>query len=38
MEFYLNFKMPFSKRGFKVGSKHFKEKIRIELEINPSYF
>jgi len=36
MEFYLNFKMPFSKKGFKVGSKHFKggKKTEIELETN----
>jgi len=28
--------MSFSKIGFKVGSKHFKGKTRIYLEIKPS--
>jgi len=36
MEFYLNFKMAKTKRGFKVGSMHFKGKTRNELEIKPS--
>jgi len=34
--FTWSFKTPFSKKGAKVGSKHFKGKTRIKLDIKPS--